>query len=198
MSTNEPATVSPLTVNYTMISSVTVYCSSSNLAPRDYFTAASDLGRAFAKRGIGLVFGGGRVGLMGCIADAVMEGGGTVKGIIPRFLEEREVAHYGLTELHVVETMHERKMKLAEWGDAYLVLPGGFGTLDELVEVITWKHLGHHNKPIILLNLNGFWNPLLLFFDRIAAEHMVSEEHGSYYSVCNTILEVLELLQEQA
>jgi uncharacterized protein (TIGR00730 family) len=194
MSTSELKTASPLTTDFTMISSVTVYCSSSNLAPRDYFTAAAELGREFAKRGIGLVFGGGRVGLMGCIADAVMENGGTVKGIIPRFLEEREVAHYGLSELHVVETMHERKMKLAEWGDAYLVLPGGFGTLDELIEVITWKHLGHHHKPIILLNLNGFWNPLLLFFDRIASEHMVTEEHGSYYSVCNTIPEVLELL----
>ena len=187
-------TASPLTTDFTMISSVTVYCSSSNLAPRDYFDAATELGREFGKRGIGLVFGGGRVGLMGCIADAVMESGGTVKGIIPRFLEEREVAHYGLSELHVVETMHERKMKLAEWGDAYLVLPGGFGTLDELIEVITWRHLGHHRKPIILLNLNGFWNPLLLFFDRIAAEHMVTEEHGNYYSVCNTIPEVLELL----
>ncbi len=178
-----------------MISSVTVYCSSSNLAPRDYFTAAADLGRELAKRGIDLVFGGGRVGLMGCIADAVMENGGTVKGVIPRFLEEREVAHYGLSELHVVETMHERKMKLAEWGDAYLVLPGGFGTLDELIEVITWKHLDHHHKPIILLNLNGFWSPLLLFFDRIASEQMVSEEHGNYYSVCDTIAEVFEILQ---
>lgn len=178
-----------------MISSVTVYCSSSNLAPRSYFSAAADLGREFAKRGIGVVFGGGRVGLMGCIADAVMENGGTVKGVIPRFLEEREVAHYGLSELLVVETMHERKMKLAEWGDAYLVLPGGFGTLDELIEVITWKHLGHHHKPIILLNLNGFWNQLLLFFDRIAAENMVSEDQGNYYSVCNTTQEVLEILE---
>lgn len=178
-----------------MISSVTVYCSSSNLAPHDYFAAAADLGRALAIRDITLVFGGGRVGLMGCIADAVMENGGTVMGVIPRFLEDREVAHYGLTELHVVETMHERKMKLAEWGEAYLVLPGGFGTLDELIEVMTWKHLGHHHKPIILLNLNGFWNPLLLFFKRIAAEHMINEDHDSYYSVCDTIPEVLELLQ---
>ena len=194
MSTSGLTTASPSTTDFTMISTVTVYCSSSNLAPQNYFTAASDLGREFAQRGIGLVFGGGRVGLMGCIADAVMENGGTVKGIIPRFLEEREVAHYGLTELHVVETMHERKMKLAEWGDAYLVLPGGFGTLDELIEVITWKHLGHHHKPIILLNLNGFWNPLLLFFDRIAAEHMITADQGSYYSVCETIPEVLELL----
>jgi len=180
-----------------MISSVTVYCSSSNLAPREYFTAAAELGREFALQNIGLVFGGGRVGLMGCIADAVMENGGTVKGIIPRFLEEREVAHYGLSELYVVETMHERKMKLAEWGDAYLVLPGGFGTLDELIEVITWKHLGHHHKPIILLNLNGFWNPLLLFFNRIADERMITEQHASYYSVCNTVKDVLDVIRPQ-
>jgi uncharacterized protein (TIGR00730 family) len=177
-----------------MISSVTVYCSSSNQAPGEYFSAAADLGRELAQKGIGLVFGGGRVGLMGCVADAVLENGGTVKGIIPRFLEEREVAHYGLSELLVVETMHERKMKLAEWGDAYLVLPGGFGTLDELIEVITWKHLGHHHKPIILLNINGFWNPLLQFFDRIAKENMVTEQHGTYYSVCNTIAEAVKLL----
>ena len=178
-----------------MISSITVYCSSSNLAPSEYFTAAAELGREFAERGIELVFGGGRVGLMGCIADSVMTNGGRVKGVIPRFLEEREVAHYGLSELHVVETMHERKLKLALWGDAYLVLPGGFGTLDELIEVITWKHLGHHHKPIILLNLNGFWNPLLLFFDRIADEQMIAKHHGNYYTVCNTIQEVLDVLQ---
>ncbi|NTW69973.1 MAG: TIGR00730 family Rossman fold protein [Chlorobiaceae bacterium] len=177
-----------------MISTVTAYCSSSNQAPGEYFTAAEALGRALAKNGIGLVFGGGRVGLMGCIADAVLENGGRVKGIIPRFLEEREVAHYGLSELHVVETMHERKMKLAEWGDAYLVLPGGFGTIDELMEVITWKHLGHHQKPIILLNINGFWEPLLNFFERIANEHMIPEEHGKQYSVCDTVEDALKLL----
>lgn len=177
-----------------MLSTVTVYCSSSNRAPRDYFLSATELGHELALNGIGLVFGGGRVGLMGCIADAVLEKGGSVKGIIPRFLEEREVAHYGLSELLVVETMHERKMKLAEWGDAYIVLPGGFGTLDELLEVITWKHLGHHHKPVILFNINGFWNPLLLFFDRIAAEHMLPEEHGSFYSVCNSVQEVMAIL----
>ena len=180
-----------------MISTVTVYCSSSNLAPREYFTAAASLGGKLAKLGIGVVYGGGRAGLMGCIADAVMDSGGNVKGIIPRFLEEREVAHYDLSELHVVETMHERKMKLAEWGDAYLVLPGGFGTIDELMEVITWKHLGHHNKPIILLNQQGFWNPLLTFFSRIATEQMVTERYGEYYSLCNTVDEMVELLKSK-
>ncbi|EAT58807.1 LOG family protein [Chlorobium ferrooxidans] len=177
-----------------MISSVTVYCSSSNQAPREYFTAAEALGRQLAQNGIGLVFGGGRVGLMGAVADAVLQHGGNVKGIIPRFLEEREVAHYGLSELHVVETMHERKMKLAEWGDAYLVLPGGFGTIDELMEVITWKHLGHHNKKVILLNINGFWDPLLLFFNRIAEEHMIKAEYEAYYTVCNTVEDAVRLL----
>lgn len=174
--------------------SVTVYCSSSNNAPREYFQAAASLGRTFALHGIELVFGGGKVGLMGCIADAVMENGGRVRGVIPRFLEEREVAHQALSELLVVETMHERKMKLAEWGDAYLVLPGGFGTLDELIEVITWRHLGHHRKPIVLLNLNGFWNPLLGFFSQIAAEGMVSGGYEGYYTVCQSVEEAGALL----
>lgn len=177
-----------------MTASVTVYCSSSSRAPKEYFEAAAALGMSFAREGIDLVFGGGRVGLMGCIADAVMENGGTVRGIIPRFLEEREVAHYGLSELVVVESMHERKMKLAEWGDAYLVLPGGFGTLDELIEVITWRHLGHHQKPIILLNLNGFWDPLLAFFGRIREEGMVGEGYEDYYRICDTPDDVMELL----
>ncbi|TCD47139.1 TIGR00730 family Rossman fold protein [Chlorobium sp. N1] len=180
-----------------MISSVTVYCSSSGRAPKAYFDAAASLGRTFAREGIGLVFGGGKVGLMGCIADAVMAGGGTVRGVIPRFLEEREVAHYGLSELLVVESMHERKMKLAEWGDAYLILPGGFGTLDELVEVITWRHLGHHRKPIILLNMNGFWDPLLGFFRRIAQEGMVGADYEDYFTVCSTPAEVECLLMER-
>ncbi|HCD35605.1 TIGR00730 family Rossman fold protein [Chlorobium phaeovibrioides] len=178
-----------------MINSLTVYCSSSTEAPQEYFEAAASLGKSCAALNISLVFGGGRVGLMGCIADAVMQNGGTARGIIPRFLEEREVAHYGLSELTVVETMHERKMKLAEWGDAYLVLPGGLGTLDELLEVMTWKHLGHHHKPIILLNLNGFWNPLLEFFGRIAEERMVNSRYKDYYTICNSTEEAASLLQ---
>ncbi|MBM3162568.1 MAG: TIGR00730 family Rossman fold protein [Chlorobi bacterium] len=177
------------------IRNVTVYCSSSNHAPRSYFESAEELGRGLALRGIGLVFGGGQVGLMGCVADAVMQHGGTVRGIIPRFLEAKEVAHYGISELHVVETMHERKMKLTEWGDAFVVLPGGFGTLDELMEIVTWKHLGHHRKPILLLNSNGFWDTLLSFFSRIADEGMVRPDHASYYSVCNTPEEVFGMLE---
>ena len=177
-----------------MISSVTVYCSSSSQAPQSYFDEATILGNGLAERNIGLVFGGGHVGLMGRTADAVMQAGGTVKGIIPRFLEEKEVAHYGISELHVVETMHERKMLLTGWADAFVILPGGFGTLDELMEIITWKHLGQHDKPIILLNVDGFWEQLLEFFDRIASDRMVKPGYASYYAVCSTAEEVLALI----
>lgn len=177
-----------------MISSITVYCSSSSKAPQSYFDEASALGRGFAERNIGLVFGGGHVGLMGRTADAVMQGGGTVKGIIPRFLEEKEVAHYGITELHVVETMHERKMLLTGWADAFIILPGGFGTLDEFMEILTWKHLGQHAKPIILLNVDGFWEQLLEFFERIAADHMVKPGYETYYDICDSADEALALI----
>lgn len=177
-----------------MIRSVTVYCSSSPNAPSAYFTEAAILGRGLAERRIGLVFGGGHVGLMGCTADAVMQSGGNVRGIIPRFLEAREAAHRDITELHVVETMHERKMLLTDWADAFVILPGGFGTLDELMEIITWKHLGNHSKPIILLNVDGFWNQLLEFFSRIADENMVGSGYEKYYSICQSATEVLDLI----
>ncbi len=177
-----------------MISSVTVYCSSSGKAPGSYFDEASALGSGLAERNIGLVYGGGHVGLMGRTADAVMQGGGSVRGIIPRFLEEKEVAHYGITELHVVETMHERKMLLTSWADAFVILPGGFGTLDELMEILTWKHLGHHDKPIILLNVGGFWNQLLGFFERIAGDHMVKPGYEAYYEICDSAEAVLSLI----
>ncbi len=177
-----------------MTHSVTVYCSSSNHVSEAFFAAATALGKALAEHRIGLVFGGGNVGLMGSIANAVMQNGGSVRGIIPRFLEEKEVAHYGITELHVVETMHERKMKLVEWGDAFIVLPGGFGTLDELMEIITWRHLGHHDKPILLFNINGFWNPLTDFFDNLASQHMVKADHHKLYTICNSIEDILAAL----
>lgn len=177
-----------------MQKSVTVYCSSSNKSPKAYSDAAKKLGKGLAERGIALVFGGGNVGLMGCIANAVMQNGGTVRGIIPRFLEEKEVAHYGITELHIVETMHERKMKLAEWADAFIVLPGGFGTLDELMEVITWRQLGHHEKPILLFNIDGFWDPLISFFDKLADSQLVKPDHHKLYKVCNRVDEIYEVV----
>ncbi|NEX14171.1 MAG: TIGR00730 family Rossman fold protein [Prosthecochloris sp.] len=177
-----------------MTTSVTVYCSSSSQCPKEYFDAAAELGKGLAERAITLVFGGGNVGLMGCIANAVMRNGGAVKGIMPRFLEEREIAHSGITELHIVDTMHERKMMLAEWADAFIVLPGGFGTLDELVEVLTWRQLGHHCKPIILFNIAGFWDPLLQFFDTLAGQKLVKPDHENLYQVCSSIDEIFGII----
>lgn len=177
-----------------MAKSVTVYCSSSDTSPKEYFAAATELGKGLAERDISLVFGGGNVGLMGCIANTVMQNGGTVRGIIPRFLEEKEIAHFGITELLIVETMHERKMKLAEWADAFIVLPGGFGTLDELIEVITWRQLGHHNKPILLFNIGNFWDPLIQFFDTLATHNLVKPNHHKLYQVCNTVEDIYEVV----
>ncbi len=179
-----------------MISSVTVYCSSSNRVADSYFRAATQLGTALAEKGITLVFGGGNVGLMGSIANSVMQNGGTVRGIIPRFLEEKEVAHYGITELHVVETMHERKMKLTEWADAFIVMPGGFGTLDELIEVITWRHLGHHDKPVLLYNIDRFWEPLTGFFDGLALKGMVKPDYRKLFTICDSLEGIMTMLEQ--
>lgn len=126
-----------------------------------------------AERGIGLVYGGGRVGLMGVLADAVLSSGGTAVGVIPGFLEAREVGHSGLTELHVVPTMHERKALMAARANAFLALPGGLGTLDELFEIFTWAQLGLHDKPIGLLNVSGYFDGLVTLVDHMVTEGFV-------------------------
>jgi hypothetical protein len=135
---------------------------------------AEALGRAMGRRGIRLVFGGGRVGLMGIVADAVLEAGGTAVGVIPRTLMEREVAHVGLTELIVTADMHTRKARMAELSDAFLALPGGYGTLEELFEVITWRQLGIHHKPIGLLDSGGFWEGLATFIEHVRQEGFIA------------------------
>ncbi len=177
-----------------MAKSVTVYCSSSNSLPESYYSSAAELGKGLAERDVSLVFGGGNVGLMGCIASAVMQHGGTARGVIPRFLEEKEIAHYGITELHIVESMHERKMKLADFADAFIILPGGFGTLDELMEIITWRHLGHHDKPIILFNIDGIWEPLLEFFEKLAEKKLVRPDHKLLYHRCDTVEDIYKIV----
>jgi uncharacterized protein (TIGR00730 family) len=149
---------------------VAVYTgASSGRSPR-FTAAAAAFGRGLAEDGVEIVYGGGRVGLMGAVADAALAAGGRVIGVMPRSLVEAEIAHPGLTELVVVETMHERKAAIAEHADAFVALPGGAGTLDELFEAWTWQQLGMHRKPVGLLNVDGFWNPMLA-----ALEHMVSE-----------------------
>jgi uncharacterized protein (TIGR00730 family) len=138
--------------------------------------AASIVGRRIAERGLGLIYGGGRVGLMGVLADAALASGGRVVGVIPGFLEAREVGHSGLTELHVVPTMHERKALMADRADAFLALPGGLGTLDELFEIFTWAQLGLHDKPIGLLNVAGYFDGLVTLVDHMVTEGFVRVE----------------------
>ena len=144
-----------------------VYCGSSGAVAAQYREAASELGARLAAAGIGLVYGGGRVGLMGLLADAAVAGRGKVIGIIPSRLHDAEVAHTGVTELVVVDNMHERKRLMAEKADAFAILPGGIGTLDELFETLSWKQLALHDKPILLVDIGGYWAPLRALLDHI-------------------------------
>ena len=156
---------------------VCVFCGSSPGRLPLYGDAARATGRALLERGLGLVYGGGNVGLMGVVADTVLEGGGEVIGVIPEALMAREVGHRELTELHVVRTMHERKAMMADRADAFLALPGGFGTFEEFCEVLTWSQLGFHPKPCGLLNAGGYYDPLLALFDRGVDEGFIRPQH---------------------
>ena len=141
------------------LTSLCVYCGANEGGDPDHRSAAVRLGKMMADQDIGLVFGGGRIGLMGVIADTVMENGGRVIGVIPEHLHDIEVGHEGLTELHIVDSMHIRKQLMFDLSDAFVVLPGGLGTLDETFEIITWRQLGLHDKPVILVDNNGYWQP---------------------------------------
>ncbi|MEK7363668.1 MAG: TIGR00730 family Rossman fold protein [candidate division NC10 bacterium] len=158
---------------------VCVFCGSRNGTRTQYLASARRMGEALARRGIGLVYGGGGIGLMGILADAALSAGGDVIGVIPQALVAREVAHGGLTDLRVVASMHERKALMAELSDAFVALPGGFGTLEEFCEALTWAQLGIHRKPCGLLNVEGFFDPLLSFFDHAVRERFVSPDHRS-------------------
>jgi uncharacterized protein (TIGR00730 family) len=149
---------------------ICVYTGSRPGSRPEYEAAARDFGTLLAERGIGLVYGGGHLGLMGVVADAALAAGGQVVGVIPRKLVEWEVAHTGLTELHVVHSMHERKQMMADLSDAFVALPGGIGTMEELFEVWAWLHLGYHDKPCALLNVAGFYDPLIAFLDGMVVE----------------------------
>ncbi len=170
---------------------IAVYCGSSRGHDPVYARAATELGEALVERGIGLVFGGGRVGLMGVIADAVLAKGGEVRGVIPQALATKELAHAGVTELSVVPSMHERKAKMALLADGFIAMPGGFGTLDETYEMITWAQLGFHTKPIGLLNVNGYFDALLAFASRAVADGFIKPEHATMVLVAATPSELL-------
>ena len=180
----------------TEISALCVYCASSQRTAPHYLELARSLGRRTAEEGIELVYGGGRVGLMGAAADAALEAGGKVTGIIPDFLHDRELQHEGLSELLVVSSMHERKRLMFERSQAFVVLPGGLGTLDETFEILTWRQIGLHKLPVVLINYQGFWDPLLALLEHQVAEQMVRGEHAQLLSVVPDIDGCFALLEE--
>jgi uncharacterized protein (TIGR00730 family) len=169
-----------------------VFCGSSPGHDPAYAASAAQLGRVLAERGIGLVYGGGRVGLMGVLADAALAAGGEVIGVIPQALLDREVGHRGLTRLHVVDSMHARKALMGELADGFIALPGGVGTLEELFEVWTWAQLGIHNKPCGLLDAHGFFAPLVGFLDSQVEKGFIHPKHRAILAVASTPQELLE------
>ena len=179
-----------------MIRSACVFCGSAPGARPSYSAAARELGTALAQRGITLVYGGGRLGLMGIVADAALAAGGRVIGVIPRMLISRELAHKGLTQQHVVDTMHERKTLMAELSDGFIGLPGGMGTFDELVEIVTWAQLGLHAKPVVLANIENYFDAMYAMLDYAVREKFVTAESRARWRNAESIDAVMRLLSK--
>ncbi len=177
------------------IGALCVYCGSSNDVDPAHLKAARDTGRQAAQRGIEIVFGGGHVGMMGALADGALAAGGSVIGIIPEILMAREVAHSGASEMIVVDSMHTRKRHMFERSDAFCALPGGMGTLDETFEIITWKQLGLHDKPIVLANLGGYWDTLLRMLEYQTAAGYVRPEQMGLFRVVERIESIFDALE---
>ncbi len=171
---------------------VAVFCSAGDGARGEYRAAAEELGRTLAARAVGLIYGGADIGLMGAVADAALAGGGRVVGVIPHVLVDKEIAHKGVQELHVVDTMHTRKRLMGELADAFIILPGGFGTLEELFEVLAWQTLKLHAKPVVLLNVAGFYDKMLAFLEVCEREGMLRGNGGALL-VADTVDEALRL-----
>ena len=179
---------------YSTPSSVCVYCASSTKIPEIYFEAAKELGRILGERRMQVINGAGNIGLMCAVSDAVLKAGGSVTGIIPRFMVEQGWYHKGLTELILVETMHERKQRMADMADAAIALPGGCGTLEELLEIITWKQLGLYLKPIVILNTDHYYDPLLELFQKAVDQHFMRPLHTRLWNVATTPEEAVQLI----
>ncbi|AYA35792.1 TIGR00730 family Rossman fold protein [Hymenobacter oligotrophus] len=171
--------------------SIAVYCGSSAGTDVRYREHATQVGQTFAQRGITLVYGGGNVGLMGAVADATMANGGQAIGIIPGFLADKEVAHLGLTQLEVVDNMHQRKLRMVELAEGFIAMPGGFGTLEELFEVLTWGQLGLHRKPIGLLNVAGFYDALIHLLEHMVLQGLLRSENRRQLLVADNVDELL-------
>jgi uncharacterized protein (TIGR00730 family) len=176
------------------ITSICVYCGASGGVEKRFLDAAAETGRAAARRGWNVVFGGGHVGLMGALADAALAAGGTVEGVIPQALMDRELGHRGVTRLHVVKSMHARKEKMFDLADAFLALPGGIGTLDETIEMLTWKQLGFHDKPIAILDLGGYWAPLFALIEAVIARGFAPAATARLYQAAPTVEAALDAL----
>jgi uncharacterized protein (TIGR00730 family) len=159
------------------IERICVFCGSSSGGRAEYRFAAEAVGRFLAQRGITVVFGGGKVGLMGAVADAALAAGGNVIGVIPEVLFDKEIGHTGLTQMHVVRNLHERKAMMADLSDGFIALPGGYGTLEEFCEVITWSQLSLHQKPCGFLNVAGYWNPMVEMFDQAVREQFLKPQN---------------------
>ena len=180
----------------TTFSSVCVYCGSSFGTDPVYEAAATRIGQLIAETGLRLVYGGGSVGLMGTIARAALDAGGPVTGIIPHFLEKREAMLTSLDELIVTKDMHERKQLMFQKSDAFIALPGGIGTLEEAVEMMTWAQLGQHRKPVVLVNINGFWSPLLKLLDHMRHQGFIRPEAEVPYLIAKSVDDVLPMIQD--
>jgi hypothetical protein len=176
------------------LKSVAVYCGSSPTKEPAIETEIRAFGREIARRGVRLVYGGASRGLMGAVADEVLAAGGKVTGVIPKALEGRESAHRGLTELRVVESMHQREQLMFELADAFVAFPGGFGTLEEIIEMITWKQMGIHGKPIVIANIGGFFSPLLQQFEMAIQHKFARNEDRILFAVADTTKAILTLL----
>ena len=180
------------------IKRLAVYCGSAAGSDPRFADAARAMGESIVERDLELIYGGGRLGLMGIIADTVINAGGTAYGVIPRALVDKEVAHTGLTDLYTVTTMHERKAKMTELCDAFVCLPGGIGTLDEMFEAWTWNALGYHAQPFALLNVAGFWTPFVEFMEHVSDTGFLSKRRLKQLIVADSPDEVINLLDEAA
>jgi uncharacterized protein (TIGR00730 family) len=178
-----------------MIKRICVFCGSSNGNRPEYQAAAHSLGQEFVRNQVGLVYGGGSTGLMGIVANSVLEGGGHVIGVVPRALQEREIENNQIQELYIVESMHERKAMMAEKSDAFIAMPGGFGTYEELFEILTWALLGIHRKPILLLNVMGYFNPFVQIVEHGVAEGFIRQNDPSLIRITDDPTQVVPMLQ---
>lgn len=179
-----------------MVKSIAVFCGSREGYSEQYMSTAWELGQTLAAKNIQLVYGGAKVGLMGAVADGVLDNGGKVIGIIPEFLRTKEIAHEGLTELLLVQTMHERKLKMHDMSDGIITLPGGWGTMEEMFEMLTWAQLGLHQKPVGLLNINGFYDSLKALSDNMVQEGFLQECTNEMLLVSSSITDLLDQIEK--